>query len=174
MLNVAAIADAFVVELSRAVTGRFLSEKQIRSIARSTIGKYFADFLPEPKDERAARERVEEARQHIGKASSIISQMQQELAQQSVQLDVLLMEIEEKRKLAEKYEQLAATNQRHFAAFRTEMEEALRQELIAQQEKGRRLRQLASFAIWFVTLILGASLGAYFKEIVEWAAAIFG
>ena len=173
MFGLEILTNAVVVELSRAITGRLFTEEQIRAVTKSTIGKYFAELLPEPGDERTARERVEEARLHIGKASSIINQMQGELTQQSKQLDDLLVEVEEKKKLAEKYGQLAATNQQQFAAFRTEMEEVLRKELIAQAEKGRRLRQAASFAIWLLTLVLGAWLGTYFKEVVALAKTMF-
>jgi len=94
--------------------------------------------------------------------------MQEELSQQSSQLDALLAEVDEKRKLAEQYGQLAATNQKQFAAFRLEMEEALRKELGAQGEKGRRLRQVVSLAIWLLTLVIGAWLGTYFKEVIAW------
>lgn len=96
MLGLEVLTHAVGVELSRAITGRLFTEDQIRAVTKSTIGRYFADFLPEPADEKTARERVEEARQHIGKASAIIGQMQGELAQQSMQLDALLGEVEEK------------------------------------------------------------------------------
>ena len=36
-----------------------------------------------------------------------------------------------------------------------------------------RLRQLASFAVWFFTLIVGAGLGAYFPQIVQWGRSIW-
>lgn len=160
------------VELSRAITGRLFNDDQIRSVAKSAIGKYFADWLLEPADEHAAKERVEEARLHIDKASSIITQMQRELSQQSGQLDILLAEVEEKKKLAERYGHLAATNKGQSAAFRSEIEELLRKELVAQAERGRRLRQAASFAIWLFTLIVGASLGAYFKDVVAWVKVL--
>ena len=52
------------------------------------------------------------------------------------------------------------------------MEEVLRKELVAQAEKGRRLRQAVSFAIWLFTLVLGAWLGTYFKEVLPWAKAL--
>ena len=168
MFGIEVVTSAVAVELSRAITGRLFTEDQIRSVTKTAIGKYFTDLLPEPADERTARERVEEARVHIGKASAIIGQMQVELSTQSKQLDALLGEVEEKKKLADKYGQLAATNQKQFAAFRAEMEDVLRKELVAQAEKGRRLRQAASFAIWFVTLVLGAWLGTYFKEVLAW------
>ena len=92
---------------------------------------------------------------------------------QSAQLDKLLVEVEEKKRLAEKYGQLATTNQQQFAAFRSEIEEVLRKELMAQAEKGRRPRQVASFTIWLFTLVLGAWLGTYFKEVLAWAKALF-
>ena len=167
-LGLEVINRAVYSELSRAITGRLFTEQQIRAVTKSAIGRYFAGFLPEPADERTARERVEEARVHIGKASNIIGQMQEELAAQSSQLDNLLKEVEEKKSLADKYGQLAATNQKQFAAFRAEMEEVLRKELVAQAEKGRRLRQAASLVLWLITLFLGAWLGTYFKEAVAW------
>ena len=112
------LVSAVGLELSRAITGRLFNDDQIRAVTKSAIGKYFADLLPEPEDERTAKERVEKARLHIGKASSIITLMQQELSRQSTQLDKLLVEVEEKKQLAEKYGQLAATNQQQSAAFR--------------------------------------------------------
>lgn len=166
-------SGALLREVSRAFTGRLFTDEQIRSVTSTAIGRYFTDFLPEPADERAARERVEEAKIHIGKASSIVVQLQAELAQQSTQLDSLMAEIDEKKKLADRYAQLAATNQEQFAAMRAEIEEVLRKELVAQSEKGRRIRQVASFVVWAVTLILGAWLGTYFKEIMTWARELF-
>jgi hypothetical protein len=160
------------IELSRALTGRLFNDDQIRAVTKSAVGRYFTDFLPAPTGETTAKERVAEARDHIGKASSIITQMQQELSVQATQLEQLLTEIEEKKELAERYSNLAATNQQQLSAFRGEIEELLRRELAAQAEKGRRLRQAASFAIWLVTLVLGAWLGTYFKEVVAWAKAL--
>jgi len=94
--------------------------------------------------------------------------MQSDLNSQTAHLDQLLTEIEEKKKLAERYQNLAEISQEKFEAFRLEMEETLRKEIIAQSDKGKRARQIASFLIWFFTLILGAALGTYFKDIVTW------
>jgi len=135
MFGIEIVTGAVAVELSRALTGRLFTDDQIRAVTKTAIGKYFADLLPEPEDKRTARERVEEARSHIGRASAIIAQMQQELSSQSTQLDKLLVEVEEKKQLAEKYGVLAATNQQQFAAYKSEIEEVLRKELIAQAEK---------------------------------------
>jgi hypothetical protein len=165
------LASSLLVELARIVTGRLFNEKQISAITKNAIGKYFATFFQEPEDQRAARERVEEARLHIQAASAIINQMQEEMSHQSIQLDRVIEEIEEKRKLAERYGQLAATSHQQFSAFRAETEEMLRKELVIQAEKGRRLRQVASGLIWLFTLVLGAALGTYFKEIVAWITA---
>jgi hypothetical protein len=57
--------------------------------------------------------------------------MQTELSAQTGHLDKLLVEIEEKKKVAERYADLAAINQQQVAAFREEMEEILRKELVA-------------------------------------------
>jgi hypothetical protein len=94
-------------ELFKAATGRLFTEAQITSVSANAIGKYFADFLPEPKDERAARERVEEAREHITKATQIIATLQFELGTQTQQLDAVLKDLEEKKQLAQQYQTLA-------------------------------------------------------------------
>jgi len=158
--------------LSRAVTGRLFTEQQIRSITSGAIGKYFAAFFPTPKEEIEARQKVDAAREHIAAASSFIQEMQANLESQNQSLEHLLQEIDEKKKLADRYQKLAQTNQEEFAAFRQEMEESLRKELTEQAAKGKRLRQVASLFIWVVTLVAGAALGAYFKEIVSWARGI--
>ncbi|NYT79527.1 hypothetical protein H0A71_21370 [Alcaligenaceae bacterium] len=160
--------NAIAAEAFRAITGRLFTEAQIRQVATHAVGRYLTDLLPEPADDRAARERAEEARSHIEQASSIISQLQYELGSQTKQLDNVLAEIEEKKRLAMKYETLAKTGQEQFAAFKSEIEGALRQELANQSEKGKTVRRLASGFLWLVTLVLGAALGAYFKELLAW------
>jgi hypothetical protein len=167
-----AFLDALSAELVRALTGRLFTETQIRAVTSHAAGKYFASFFPEPKDERAARAKVEEARDHISKASSIITQLQGELNSQTQQLDEVLTEIEEKKQLAQRYAALAQTRQEQFAAFKTEMEAVLRQELVAQSEKGKGMRRLASAVLWGLTLVLGAALGAYFKDILAWLLSL--
>lgn len=120
--------------------------------------------MPEPKNDKAARERVEEARDHIAKATAIITHLQDELGSQTQQLDAVLKELEEKKQLAEQYGALAKTGQDQFSAFKNEMESALRQELTAQSEKGKGVRRVASAILWAVTLILGA----YLKDVIAW------
>jgi hypothetical protein len=164
------ILNAVSAELIRTATGRLFTDDQIRSVAGHAVGKYFADLLPEPSDDRSARERVDEARTHIAKATEIIGDLQGELSTQTQQLDQVLAEIEEKKVLALRYETLATTGKEQFAALKTEMEAALRQELFAQSERGKTTRRLASFFLWLLTLILGAALGTYFKEIITWGA----
>ncbi|MEW6713968.1 MAG: hypothetical protein AB1306_02600 [Nitrospirota bacterium] len=154
-------------ELSRLITGQIFSDKQIKTITSGAVGKYFSDFFPTPKDEQEAQDKVNAALKHISAASTIILEMQQNLESQNQNLGHLLTEIEEKRKLAERYETLANTNQQEFAAFREEMEESLRKELKEQAAKGRRPRQVASLLLWIITLVAGAALGAYFKDIVS-------
>jgi len=172
MLGFNTLINAVSTELIRAVTGKLFTEEQIRSVTSHAAGKYLADWLPEPGNEKAARERVEEARTHIATASAIITDMQTELNDQAAQLDKLLVEIMEKKKLAEQYAHLAATNHEQFSAFRMEIEYVLRQELIAQSDKGMLARKVASSTIWIVTLVLGAALGTYFKEVLAWLKII--
>lgn len=161
-------------ELVRLITGRLFTERQIRSITSHTVGRYLSDFFPEPEEEVKARARVEKAKQHIGEASAIIATMQSELVHQSAQLDELLEDIDRKRQLAERYDSLAQINEEKFSAFRAELEEALRQELRRQSEQGKVFRRVVSISVWLITLIFGAALGAYFKEIASWIANLFG
>ena len=155
-------------ELSRTITGRLFTDAQIKAVTAGAVGKYFADFFPTPKDEQEAQDKVAAARKHISAASGIILEMQGNLESQNQNLEHLLTEIEEKKKLAERYETLAKTNQQEFTAFREEMEESLRRELEEQAARGRRLRRAASMLLWLITLIIGAALGTYLKDIVGW------
>jgi CHASE3 domain sensor protein len=158
--------------LSRSITGRLFTDMQIKTITSGAIGKYFTDFFPTPKDQREAQEKVDAARKHITAASNIILEIQGNLESQNQNLEHILKEIEEKKKLADRYQTLVKTNQEELAAFRGEMEESLRKELTEQAAKGRRLRQVASLLIWIITLVAGAALGAYFKDIVDWIQAV--
>lgn len=158
----------FLSVLFRALTGILFTNEQIKSITSNAVGKYFADFFPTSKNEQEAQQKVDAARKHISAASGIILEMQENLESQNQNLDRLLTEIEEKKKLAERYEALAKTNQKEFTAFRKEMEESLRRELEEQAARGRRLRQVASLALWGITLVAGAALGTYFKDIIGW------
>lgn len=156
----------FVGTLVRAITGKLYTNEQIKAITSGAIGKYFTEFFPTPKDELAAQKRADSARTHIAAASSIIRDMQEDLEAQDRKLGELLEEVEQKKQLADRYQALAHTNQKAFEAFRAEMEAALRRELQDQAEKGRRIRQVVSVVLWLVTLVLGAALGAYFKDVV--------
>ena len=70
------LLNAVSAELIRTATGRLFTDAQIRSVAGHAVGKYFTDLLPEPADDRSARERVEEAQTHIAKATEIIGHLQ--------------------------------------------------------------------------------------------------
>lgn len=172
MINFNTLIAQIYTELIRSLTGQLFTKDQISQITSHAIGKYFAEFFPESEREKKAQERVEEAKGHITEASAIIAEMQSDLESQTTQLDALLADIEEKKKLAEKYKELASTKQEKFAVFKEEMGASLREELVQQSEQGKTLRRISSIIIWLVTLLLGAALGAYFKDIVEWAQAI--
>jgi len=57
MLGFDTLLNAVSIELSRVVTGKLSTDAQSRSLASHAVGKYFADWLPEPKEQRTARER---------------------------------------------------------------------------------------------------------------------
>ncbi|MFX4228723.1 MAG: hypothetical protein ACFHHU_12865 [Porticoccaceae bacterium] len=168
MSLISSIYGELTTEIIRIVTGRMFSEEQIKSITSHAAGKYLAEFFPESGEEVDARKRVEDAKNHISSASKIISDLQAELDTKTTNLDALLEDIEEKKKLAERYQQLASTNKEQFAALRQEMEDALRRQLIEESQKGKNIRRFVSFLIGLLTLIAGAALGAYFKEVIAW------
>jgi hypothetical protein len=151
----------------RAITGRLFTKEQIDAIVRNSVGKHFADLFPTAQDERDAIERVAEAEAHITQATAIVTKLQVDLNSRSETLRALIAEIEDKQKLAQHYETLASAGEKQTAAIRSEMEKVIRQELIAQANKGRHIRQAASFAIWLFTLVVGAALGTYFPDIVK-------
>jgi hypothetical protein len=164
MLN-SIIVEAIRV-ISQLVTGKLLTDEQIRSISGNIVGTYVSDWFPKPKEEHEASKRVEVARAHITEATRIILDLRTDLDNQATHLDQLVAQIAEKEKLAEHYATLAQTNQAAFAPLRAEMERVLREQLVAQANKGKRLRQALSFIAWIITLILGAALGVYFPAIV--------
>lgn len=159
--------------ITRIITGRLLTEEQIRGVTGTVVGQYFTDWFPQPKDEAEAEKRVNSAKHHIAEATRIIGGLKVDLESQADELERLSQEIDQKRTTAERYAVMAATSEKAVAAFRLELEEALRTELTAQANRGKRLRQLASFTVWFLTLILGAALGAYFPQLVQWGRSIW-
>ncbi|ABV67180.1 hypothetical protein Abu_0920 [Aliarcobacter butzleri RM4018] len=159
--------SSIVLEIVRSINGKLYTDEEIKNITKGATGKYLKEFFPSSQDELAAKNRVEAAKKHIEAASNIIRDIQDDLYSQDKQLNDLIDTISEKKKLADRYQTLANTNKEAFEAFKVEMEEALKHELIEQENKGKRLRQLVSLGTWLVTLILGAALGTYFKDIIE-------
>lgn len=154
-----------VSQATKALTGQLFTEEQIKGITGHSVGKYFKELFPDNELDRTQRERIELAQSHIVEASSIMADMRIELDAQKATLENLLGEIEEKKSTAEKYAQLAETNQGAVSAVRHEIELTLREELVRQSKAGRGIRRVASALLWITTLILGAALGSYFREV---------
>ena len=154
-------------EAIKLLSGKLLTENQIQSISKYVVGRYFADLLPASEKETEAAERIASARMHITEASNIISSLQGNLEKQANQLELLENDIDQKKQIAERYAVLAQTNQDAFSAFKAEMEETLRKELNAQNEKGKIIRRTVSFASWLIALVAGAFLGAWFQIQLE-------
>lgn len=165
--DVTLLSTEIVRGLSRILTGKLLAPDQIQNISKNVVGKYFIDFLPSSKEEVEAEKRVEAARSHITEANRLISGLQTDLEEQAQRLNLIQKEILEKQELVNRYSTLAEAKQETVTAFKTEMEEAIRKELIAQSEKGKQLRRVLGILLWVVTLILGAFLGAYIQIKME-------
>ncbi|MFT5646799.1 MAG: hypothetical protein ACI976_001484 [Aureispira sp.] len=167
------LSNEFGSQLFRLITGDLFTENQINKITSTTIGKHFADFFPEPKHNLEAKKRIEVAKEHIVSANEIILDIQSELNRQDKQLTELVSDIEEKKKLAQKYNELASISENKFALFKTEMEESLKEQLELKSKEGRRMRQFVQFFIWIITLILGAVLGTFFLDIIDFIKNYF-
>ena len=159
--------------LIRAITGKLFTNTQIHTITSNTAKKYLSLWFPTADEGIKSRYRVEEARHHILSANEIIRDMRLDLENQSNHLEQMLKEVEEKKHLAEQYATIIETNEEQLAAFRKEIEEAFRKELIAESERGKYFRMFASSIIWLITLVLGAAMVAYFSDIVSWVGSLF-
>lgn len=157
------VALSLTREISRRLTGRLLTEQQIQPITENIVGQHFSEFFPTPQKDIEAQAQISAAKLHITEASEIISSLQKELDKQVSQLDSLSKEITERKKDAERYEELSKAGQNTFSAFNVEMERTVRKELIEQAEKGKHVRRLISF----VTLVFGAVLGAILPYYID-------
>jgi hypothetical protein len=150
-----------LAELSKLITGKLLTEAQLEAASKNIVGRYFSDFLATPQKEVEAKERIEKARLHISEASAIISSIHSELEDQAAKLELLVKDIEEKKQLADRYATLAKTNQEYITALKAEMEDSVRQGLLAQSEKHKFRRQLMALLVFV--------LGAVFSSLVQFA-----
>jgi len=98
--------------------------------------------------------------------------MQTELSTQVEKLNQVISDIDEKKKIAERYDAIAATNKDQVEAYKAELGEIIRAEIEIQSNKDRGLRRAVSVAVWVITLVAGATLGTYFKEIVVWVKSL--
>ena len=160
-------------ELIRTLTGRLFSQSQIKQITDHSLGRYFKSLFPEDADTSSSQEKIVEAKNHIQSAVEIVDTLKRELSAQSETLEQLTSEIEEKKKTAEIYANLANTNVHAAEAMRDEIRMSIKNELLSQSETGRTIRRFASLIIWLVTLIAGAVLGNYFEEIISFLRGLF-
>jgi hypothetical protein len=165
------LEEVFNIILS-AVSGSLFSATQIRSISVSAAGLGVRFVFPGGEVDENLGEKIEQARAHIASASGIVHELSEGLETRAKALDELIARVEEKKKEADHFSAIADANAATLAAFRSEIELAIRTELEARDKQGRLIRQLASAIVWIVTLILGAALGAYFLPIVAWAQSL--
>jgi hypothetical protein len=160
-----------LAELSKIITGKLLTDAQIIAASKSIVGSQFLDFLAPTQKEVEAKERIENARRHISEASTIISSIQNELEDQATKLDFLVKEIEEKKELADRYATLAKANEESFRAYRAEMEDTVRKELIAQSEKHKNLRKVLAIFLFIFSAVFGGvvqfAMEPYVKPFIE-------
>jgi hypothetical protein len=72
---------------SRVLSGRLLTSDQIGAVTGNVVGQYFADWLGTPEDEREAAKRVEDAKDHLAKATRLISSLKTDLDAETRKLE---------------------------------------------------------------------------------------
>lgn len=145
------------------VAGASAGVKLIDKVADKIVADFFVKVEKAESKEDPAK-LIDDARNHMAAAGAIFDQLKSELDQKSVDLDTLAKQVEEKKIEAVHFSNLAGVGEAAFASFRKEMEESVQQSLQTQAKNGR----LARITITIVTLIVGAGLGAYFKDLVTW------
>ena len=55
MFRVELIIAQVYIELIRSISGRLFTKEQITQITSHTVGKYFAEFFPEPEREKKGK-----------------------------------------------------------------------------------------------------------------------
>lgn len=128
MSNLGGLTTELLRESARMLSGRLLTSDQIGGITSTIVGKYFADWFPEPEEEVEARRQIQLAQHHLVQAQSIIADLRKEAEEQAKQLEGLEAALHQKKELAEHYAALAAAGQDTSRAFRSEMETVIRQE----------------------------------------------
>lgn len=156
------LLDSFSQELIKMISGELLSDAQIRAIVNHSVGKYFKQLFPKIGEEREIADCVDEARQYISKIGELIVQLQDKLNAQAQQLELSLEKYKKIKSLSDQHQALAKIGREQSQALRSEIEEAMREQLLAASKKGKKVRQI----VWLLTLILSAGLGAYFKDII--------
>jgi hypothetical protein len=151
--------------LSQLITGKLLTDSQIQSISSNLVGRFVADWLPEPKSQREAKQKVEKVRDYLAEATKIVSELKEEIDHRVTELESLVGEVEEKRKKVEEYTALIEAGEPAIRAIRGPLEESVRKELEAQAKKGRGTRLLVNLLAWLITLVLGAALGAHWSSV---------
>ena len=158
--------------LTRIITGRLLTAEQINGVTGTVVGKYFTDWFRSHRMRSKPRNVLTALSNTSQKPIESLAASNTTWIRRRNSWENSRWKLMKKRSIAERYAAMAATNETAVAAFRAELERALRRELTEQANRGKRLRQLASFTVWFVTLIMGAALGAYFPQIVHWVRSI--
>lgn len=165
--SVSQIYTEALLQITRLLTGKLFTEDQINLITKHSLGKYLEALFPENEEELDRKQRISVAQDHILNASKIMAEMRVDLDAQAEAAEMLVSEIEEKKELAKKYSALAQNNQDAASAMRMEIEESIKQELRRQSLEGRAARRFVSILLWSFTLVIGAALGTYFKDITS-------
>lgn len=167
-LGIEIVLSPITIAISKIITGQLFSEEEIERLSKHTIGKHFKELFPVNENDQDIGSRVNNAQKHIAAAGSIVSSLQQDLTKESENLDLILEDIKAKKIEFEKYQELAEIDKKKIDHLKAEMQTTLRNELTNQSNKGKWGRRF----LWVMTLLIGAALGAYFKDIVAWLTQI--
>jgi hypothetical protein len=109
--------------------------------------------------------RVKMAGEHLQLAGSILTELQNNLEQQSQQLVAIQADLEKRKQDAEYWKKLADINKDSAAVLTGEIERAMRQQIRKELDRGKTLRTIGGFIGWVITLLLGGVVGAAIQQI---------
>jgi hypothetical protein len=112
----------------------------------------------------ASEKKIIRARDYISRAENIIVDVKKEIEDENLKFVEVIEAIEEKKRLAERYVELAKTSEGQIAEFKDEMEKTLRKDLIKQTNSDNIIRQVVQIVLSLLILAGGIAIGYYLKE----------
>lgn len=111
--------------------------------------------------------RAKAASDYLTQAGQILTDLQSELANRNTELTQVVRRLEENKTEAEHWAQVASINETAATALTKEIENRVRKQIRAENERNRTARRIGSIIIGTITLIIGAVLGVFLQDLKD-------